>query len=109
MKWTRHALHSCTVARLNIFSLLRWALHGGDVSTWRPKRDQICAPSETKFTPQASQNLRPKRTFAQQYMPETAQTSSREEHDQKEKTIHFPIFSYMFSITCDMLGASRPI
>ena len=79
----------------------------------------LYAPSETKFAPQAKPNLRPKRakiyalspkrTFAQQYMPETAQTSSREEHDQKEKTIHFPIFSYMFSITCDMLGASRPI
>ena len=58
MKWTRHALQSCTVARRNTSSLLRWALYGGYVSTLRPKRDQICAqekpklrPSEPKFTP----------------------------------------------------------
>ena len=64
MKWRRHTLQSCTVARRNTSLLLRWALHGGDVSTLRPRRDKIYVPSETKFTPQASQNLRPKRTPA---------------------------------------------
>ena len=42
MKWTRHALQSCTVARRNTSSLLRWALHGAYVTTLRPKRDQSC-------------------------------------------------------------------
>ena len=73
MKWTRHALHSCTVARRNTSWLLRWALHGGDVSTLRPKRDQIYAPSETKFTPEASQKLRPKRNPARQLPGDASQ------------------------------------
>ena len=45
-------------------SLLGCACHSAYGTTLSPKRDQIYAWSETKFTPEASQNLRPKRTPA---------------------------------------------
>ena len=55
MKWTRHAVLSCTVAPGNTSSLLRGALHGAYVTTLRPEQDQSYARSETNFAPGARQ------------------------------------------------------
>ena len=53
---------TCPLAPGITCSLLGCACHSACGTTLSPKRDQNYARSETKFTPEASQNLRPKRT-----------------------------------------------
>ena len=55
---------TCPLAPGITCSLLGCACHSACGTTLSPKRDQNYARSETKFTPEASQNLRPKRTPA---------------------------------------------
>ena len=55
---------TCPLAPGITCSLLGCACHSACGTTFSPKRDQNYARSETKFTPEASQNLRPKRTPA---------------------------------------------
>ena len=58
------------------------------VNSLRPERSQIYAPSDPKFTPEAIQNLRPKRPRARIWVRMTQTNSSKAHHKVQKAKAH---------------------